>query len=128
MTIETDQKCKAKSGLLYLRDCDKPAVGNCIKCNRPICKKHSIKTSQGNVCPECGADIDECLEDESVQYVRRRGHYYSSYSYVPFYYGYHRYYSDHDYEAFEDQEEFEINDDYEDMSDFDDADDDFMES
>ncbi|THB69026.1 MAG: hypothetical protein D6B27_01260 [Gammaproteobacteria bacterium] len=129
MTFESDQQCKAKCGLLYLSDCNKPAVDNCIKCNRPICKKHSIKTSQGNVCPECGADCDDIVEEESVSRVRNRSHYYSSYGYYPYYYGTHRYYSDHDYQSFDEQYEVGLNEDFSEINDFSDTDaDDFMES
>lgn len=98
------QTCKAKIGLLFLRDCGSPVKTNCTLCGRPICRDHCIDSEKGVVCPECGAGSKQVQKNAHVENARMRNNYYSGYGYSPYYYGYHHYYSDNDYRTFDDRE------------------------
>jgi hypothetical protein len=103
MSPENAEKtCRAKKGLLFLRDCGKPAVTECSKCNRPVCRDHETAGIEGNLCPEC-ASADRRVTNRNARRWRRRHRYYSGYGYHPYYYGHHHYYSDRDYRTFEDR-------------------------
>ncbi len=99
------QTCKAKIGLLFLRDCGSPVKTNCTICGRPVCRKHSVDSEKGVVCPECAAPSKQIQNNASVNHARRRSGYYSGYGYSPYYYGHNRYYSDNDYQTFDDKTE-----------------------
>ena len=47
--------CRAKTGMLVLQDCGRPASGACVSCGRPVCGKHKCETAKGTACPECAA-------------------------------------------------------------------------
>lgn len=121
--------CKAKVGLLFLRDCDRPVFDNCVSCGRPVCKEHRIKGNDGTICPECASEREKYRDDDRVGRSYHRRHYYDHYGYNPYYYGHHHYYSDRDYQTFDDQESVNVDrpEGYEDNdvddSDFDSADD-----
>jgi len=88
-------KCKTQVGMLVLRDCGEPALGVCVTCNRPICQRHQVPTSQGVTCPDCAAQLPNGQSHREVQRVRYRSGYYS-------YYGYHpHHFHDHDYDSFD---------------------------
>lgn len=118
------QTCKAKIGLLFLRDCGSMVINNCTTCGRPICKKHSIESEKGVVCPECAAPSKNIKNNSALNSTRRRNNYYSGYGYSPFYYGHNRYYSDNDYRTFDDSKEVyeepptDISDNFNDTDDY----------
>lgn len=96
------QTCKAKVGLLFLRDCGSIVKTNCVLCGKPICRKHSVETEKGVVCPECAAPSDKIKNSRAVNNARQRSNFYSDYGYNPYYYGNNLYYSDNDYRTFDD--------------------------
>ena len=96
-----NRSCKAKVGLLFLRDCGGVVQTNCVLCKRPICRNHCVESEQGIVCPECGASLKHTADDPRVDKATRRNRYYRDYGYSPFYYGSYHYYSDMDYQTFE---------------------------
>lgn len=100
--------CKAKIGLLFLRDCDQPAVDNCVKCSRPVCKEHRIKGDGGTLCPECASEREKYHGEEHVQQSQSRNHYYHSHNYSPYYYGSYLYYSDNEYSTFDSAELYHV--------------------
>ncbi|MEW6262545.1 MAG: hypothetical protein AB1641_05655 [Thermodesulfobacteriota bacterium] len=111
MTQELLQRgrCHAKKGLLFLRDCDAPAVAACAVCGRPICSAHQVPGPKGPQCPECLA-LEQKTEPGAVtgagrmnmvDRARYRHHYYDTYGYLPYYYGWSHYYSDRDYRTFD---------------------------
>lgn len=99
------QTCKAKVGLLFLRDCGSIVKNNCSTCGRPVCKKHSIDSEKGVLCPECAAQAKNIPKSAALNSTRRRNDYYNGYGYSPYYYGYNRYYSDSDYRTFDESKE-----------------------
>ena len=103
-TEEEQGVCRAKVGLLFLRDCGEIATETCTVCGRAICRRHECDTSRGTTCPECGAQDRNAQSKGSVQSVRRRRGWYGAHGYYPYYYGHHSYYSDGDYRAFDDDE------------------------
>lgn len=100
-----DQTCKAKTGLLFLRDCGSIVKHKCMHCGRPVCREHSIETQMGTACPECSAPVKDLKDNNpAVRHAADRNHYYNAYGYAPYYYGYTHYFSDHDFHTFEDRE------------------------
>jgi len=85
--------CKAKKGLLVLRECGQPAVGACGKCGIQVCQQHQVLISQTGavLCPDCAAQDEKMAPTGHVGRSRRRSRYYSHYGY----YGGHHH--DHDY-------------------------------
>lgn len=118
------QTCKAKIGLLFLRDCGSMVINNCTTCGRPVCKKHSIESEKGVVCPECAVPFKNIKNSSALNSTRRRNNYYSGYGYSPFYYGHNRYYSDSDYRTFDNSKEIyeeppsDISDSFDDTDDY----------
>lgn len=98
------QICMAKTGLLFLRDCGSMMLNNCVTCGRPICRKHSIESEAGIVCPECAAPKKNLHSDPAASQSSQRRDYYNRYDYYPYYYGHYHYYSDHDYRTFDGEE------------------------
>lgn len=96
--------CRAKIGLLVLRDCGAEARELCPSCSRPICKQHRVKTATGIRCPECCAKDQQATEVLPVRRARQRDAYYDRYDYRPYYYGYDHtpYFHDYDYRTFDD--------------------------
>ncbi|MBN1671679.1 MAG: hypothetical protein JXR37_11625 [Kiritimatiellae bacterium] len=99
MSSEIPQTCKSKVGLLFLRDCNEPATGQCVTCGRAVCAKHQLAGDQGPVCRECARYDEKMADRRETRRWRRRHHYYDHYGYYPYYYGHHRYYSDRDYRS-----------------------------
>ncbi len=101
--------CKAKKGLLVLRDCGKTATAACSSCGIPVCSKHQVVVSQGVTCPDCASRDTTVPSKGHVGRSRRRSRYYDNYRYDPYYYGhghYHsHYYSDHDHHSVSDRNE-----------------------
>ncbi len=92
--------CKAKKGLLVLRECGAPAVGACGGCGIPICQKHQTINTQGVVsCPDCAANDPNVVSRGQVGRSRRRRSYYGHYGYSPYYYGHHHHYHDRDHSS-----------------------------
>jgi hypothetical protein len=98
----TEKTCRAKKGLLFLRDCGKPAVTECSKCNCPVCREHETAGIEGTLCPQCAAG-DKRVTNRNARRYRRRNRYYSGYGYHPYYYGHHHYYSNRDYRTFDER-------------------------
>jgi hypothetical protein len=96
---ETGVQCRAKVGMLVLRDCSSQAVAACDVCGRPICKFHLTRLGNQVSCPECAVENPQARRERPVRRARRRRRWYRGYGYRPYYYGpyYHHYYSDHDY-------------------------------
>lgn len=95
------QTCMAKTGLLFLRDCGSMALNACSACGRPVCRKHSIESEGGILCPECAAPHKNLQNKPGVSQSAQRQQYYSRYDYAPYYYGHMYYYSDRDYRTFD---------------------------
>jgi hypothetical protein len=93
--------CKAKKGLLVLRDCGEPVIGVCSGCHIGICQKHQVIAFNNQVlCPDCAAKDQNMKPAGYVGRSRRRDRYYSHYGYTPwFYYHDHDHYRDHDYHS-----------------------------
>lgn len=109
--MRDDTQCRAKVGLLFLRDCGGVAVDKCAVCGRALCKQHRVDavTGSGYWCPECAAQKSDANVDEpSVARVRNRTSYYHDYHYIPYYSGMHRFYSDRDYRTFDDREQVTV--------------------
>ena len=121
------QTCKAKVGLLFLRDCGSMVKTNCTLCSRPICRAHSIDSEKGVVCPECAAPSKKVKSNSAVNNARIRNNYYSGYGYSPYYFGYNHYYSDSDYRTFDDSKEIYEGPPADTTDDFNDSDD-YMDS
>jgi hypothetical protein len=94
--------CKAKVGLLVLKECGRVAVGSCAICGIPICTRHQVAAPQGAACPDCAARDEKMEPRGNVGRARRRSSYYSHYGYYPLFYGHH--YNDHDRQAFDDRQ------------------------
>jgi hypothetical protein len=87
--------CKAKKGMLVLRECGQPAIGACGGCGIPICAAHQVIGFNNQVlCPDCAARDQNMKPTGYVGRSRRRDRYYSYYGYMPLY---HHHYHDHDY-------------------------------
>ncbi len=127
--------CKAKKGMLVLRECGEPATASCSMCGIPVCQKHVVPTEQGVACPECAAMKTKIPQGPQgvVGRARRRRSYYGHYGYSPYYYGYHgyggrHYWSDDDYDSMDEREDvsedlaedMEADGDDADLDDFDD--------
>ena len=103
---DSDAQCRAKVGMLVLRDCGAEAVAACDACGRPICRAHQCPVAQGVSCPECAArDEQTARVTPAARTARRRSRWYRSHRYRPYYYGgyghRHHYYSDGDYRTFD---------------------------
>lgn len=98
------QTCKAKRGLLFLTDCGNVVKDNCTACGRPVCREHCIESEKGSLCLECAASDEKLKAKPKVRMAERRRTYYSTYRYLPYYYGYSHYYSDSDFRTFDDNE------------------------
>ena len=99
-------KCKAKVGMLILRDCGELASEKCASCGIPICLDHMTNLpGKGLVCPNCADSDPDTADKHPFSRTRRRRHYHSHYGYSPYYYGHHRYYSDSDRRSVEDRNE-----------------------
>ena len=96
-----DHMCRAKMGLLFLRDCERPAKGTCTICGRPVCGQHTVKSEAGPLCPECGTRKRELRNRPSVHRTRTSRRYHHIHHYDPIYYGHHHYYSDADFVVFD---------------------------
>ncbi len=99
-----DQMCKAKVGLLFLRDCGSIVKDNCGQCGRPVCRDHLVKGESGFVCSECAAKTKGMSKKPNAVSTFNRNRYYHSYGYSPWYFGHSHYYSDRDYQTFESTE------------------------
>jgi hypothetical protein len=95
--------CQAKKGLMFLRDCGAPAVGNCRLCARPICEIHRIADERGGLCPECGLKEGKTPDPAAgrLSNFQSRNDYYDRFHYAPIYYGHSHYFSDTDYRTFD---------------------------
>lgn len=94
--------CQARVGLLFLRDCGRPALADCRFCGRPVCDEHQVLSFEGVSCPECAAareDLDRLPTGGKQAKDRRR--YYEENEYYPYYFGTSRYFSDGDYRTFD---------------------------
>ncbi len=123
--------CRAKKGLLFLRDCEAPASALCTRCGRTICHEHTVKLAAGPLCPECAAQMDDgqrAATSPVVMRAARRRRSYAYHGYLPYYYGHHRYYSDSDFRTFDGQEVSEYDAEQVAPMGPDDYDEDFMES
>lgn len=98
------QVCMAKVGLLFLRDCGSMMMNNCVACGRPVCRRHSIESGEGIVCPECAAPKKNLHADPAASQSAQRQSYYNRYDYYPYYYGHTYFYSDNDYRTFDNEE------------------------
>ena len=97
--------CRAKVGLLSLRDCNRMAPVNCSQCSRAVCDKHQVRVTDGFLCPECAAQSpDLSQKNRAARRAHRRNRYYGGYGYSPYYYGHSHYFSDHDYRCFHHEE------------------------
>ncbi len=94
--------CRAKVGLLFLRDCGRIPKTECSNCGRPVCSEHKIKADEGYLCPECGSKNRKTARNGAAASSRHRRGYYDRHGYSPYYYGHHHYYSDRDYRTFDD--------------------------
>jgi len=128
MTDTGTHSCRAKVGLLFLRDCDRPARADCARCGRPVCGEHAVRDEKGTLCPECSTENRRLADRPAAQSVVRRRRYYGGAHYHPIYFGHHHYYSDDDFRAFDGREMIQEEHDGE----WDDADaggaDDYLES
>ena len=61
-------RCKATAGLLFPRQCDQPAGGQCQRCARPVCQAHVRQGPSGE--PLCMTCVREGLREQ-----RHRGSY-----------------------------------------------------
>ena len=85
---DSDAQCRAKVGMLVLRDCGAEAVAACDACGRPICRAHQCPVAQGVSCPECAArDEQTARVTPAARTARRRSRWYRSHRYRPYYYG-----------------------------------------
>ena len=102
--------CKAKVGLLVLRECKKTASAACSLCGIPVCAKHQAIVSQGVACPNCASNDPNYKDSSDSRRWRRRSRYYDNYHYYPYYYDhhhgyYHDHYHDRDYHSVENRDE-----------------------
>jgi hypothetical protein len=97
-------ECRAKVGLLSLRDCGRIPDAECTACGRPVCREHMCKTDAGVLCPECSSGQQKGEPTGHARQAFRRRRYYSHYGYHPYYYGHHHYYSDYDYRTFDNRD------------------------
>lgn len=100
---EIERPCRAKIGLLILRDCGAPSKTLCV-CGRPICRQHRTRGPDGDLCPECALRQQVGKHALPVRRARQRRHYYSNSRYRPYYYGYSdrdEYFDDYDYRTFD---------------------------
>jgi hypothetical protein len=93
--------CKAKKGLLVLRECGQPAIGACGKCGIPVCQQHQIIISQTGMvyCPECAAQDAQMAPTGHVGRARRRTRYYTHYGYYGGHWHTHDYFTERDHAA-----------------------------
>jgi hypothetical protein len=97
MMVTNDGFCRAKKGLLSLRECGKHALSSCESCGTGLCEDHQVLTGHGVFCPDCAAQDDRFsdLEDERLQRARYRRD--SGYYDGGYYYGF----SEADYGTFD---------------------------
>ncbi len=97
-------KCKYKTGLLTLQDCDIENAVPCGECGRPVCPDHSRQDQDRTVCLECFMNrmpdqpytgTDNVLHNA----LRRRSMYHSGFR--PFYFGHGPRYGNDDYDYFD---------------------------
>lgn len=96
-------QCRAKVGLLVLRDCGNPAVAECPGCGKAVCAEHIVAAPGGTMCPECAARDPLAPSAGAVGRARTRRDYYDDYGYEPYYYGGPGYFSRRDYETMEER-------------------------
>ena len=111
---DPNAECRAKVGMLVLRDCRERARAVCDLCGRPVCNAHQSPCQQGIACPECAAEATTTEQQKAaaapeVKKARRRRRWYRQRHYRPYYFGhrhgyYDHYYSDQDYRTFDDAE------------------------
>lgn len=80
-------QCMETAGFLFEHQCRNQAVGQCQKCAKPICKKHTHSTPQGFQCTTCAkktiqkakrARRDYIYDDDPFLYD---AYYYDGYGY-----------------------------------------------
>lgn len=115
--------CRAKIGLLVLRECGDAVLEACRKCNIPLCAKHSVTTFEGIACPDCaaqesGSDATKegamagaaagvaagTLGAGALGRARWRRGYHDRFGYTPMLFGRRGYYTDRDRAALEEQD------------------------
>ena len=99
--------CKENVGFLTLRRCDKPSVGKCVLCKKPVCQEHGPHTASGEVaCLTCmrtrEAELNQrgdapARQDREVPLLNNYGSYYYD-DYSP--YSVHDRFNEKDYSTF----------------------------
>ncbi|MEZ4442654.1 MAG: hypothetical protein R3B72_26405 [Polyangiaceae bacterium] len=46
-------RCRETAGILFSRRCDRPAIGECTRCKKPICDHHGRRYWQSVACVAC---------------------------------------------------------------------------
>ncbi|WP_428264149.1 hypothetical protein [Haliangium sp.] len=108
----TGGPCAETSGFLFSHRCENAAVSQCARCNKAVCKKHTVEIDPGDgtpvqhMCTACGKKVHKHLgrrrdsEDAHGTYYRDR-YYDDPYLYSSFYYTHYGYYGHgswgHDY-------------------------------
>ena len=59
------QQCRAKVGMLVLRECARPASGKCSSCGLPLCGRHKMESARGVLCPGC-ASREQAMNQQSA--------------------------------------------------------------
>jgi hypothetical protein len=67
--------CQAQVGLLILRPCGQPPVGNCLSCGIPLCEAH-VGTG---TCPDCLVAGGHGEESDLAREAANRHQYYEAY-------------------------------------------------
>ena len=93
-TIKPDDgMCQETSGFLFSHPCDRFAVQQCVRCQKPICEDHGQETPEGVVCITClkrQKQIErQANRDDQTTTTSDYGH--TSYGSDPYFYGYHYY-------------------------------------
>jgi hypothetical protein len=63
--------CADRSGFLFAHACDRPAVGACGVCGKPICMQHTRTTASGPTCIACLREQQH--EDDDRSWDRDHG-------------------------------------------------------
>ncbi len=82
--------CRAKIGLLVLRDCGAPSRTECVLCSRGLCGEHRQKGTEGDLCPECALTQGAPIRTASLARAHQRHRFYAEHHYRPWFY--HRHY------------------------------------
>jgi hypothetical protein len=58
--------CADRSGFLFAHACDRPPVGACSRCNKPICAEHTRQSPSGPTCIACLRSADRDSSHDST--------------------------------------------------------------